>query len=318
MGGTGNVLGAADDTSKPSRADLLAEARRLKWFHSMDFGDYISPSRQPLQRGVVPNGSLQPIWEFLRYIDVTGLDCLDIGTADGIVAFTLKREGAKRVVATDLMPRRTFEVARGLLGLDVEYRTDVSDLTLRDSFEPESADVIVMAGLLYHLFSPLEAIAACRRILRPGGLLLIESCYTGGTAPAAFLNTEMEPPLTEEPSTYWVCTPPAFAGMLKLSGFDVLASCSLGNLRTAGGIGRIGYVARAVATSDISGRSRQLTRTHSSVKIGPSVKFDAMASERDRIGYAGPAGHTAVQLNRHPGWISLSPKPATGWGIFAN
>jgi SAM-dependent methyltransferase len=289
------------------RQQLIADAAACTWFHAIDFGDYVSPSRSRTKG--VPNGSLQPVWEFLQHLNVAGLDCLDIGAADGIVAFTLKQMGARRVVATDVIPRRPFLIARELLALDVEYITDLPDTELGRRFAPENFDLIVMAGFLYHLFSPLNAIAACRRILRPGGLLITESCYTGGAAPAAYLSTEMEPPLTQEPSTYWIFTPSAIEGMLKLSCFDVLGSASVGGLRTSGGIGRVGHIARAVAPDEVGNRRPQLVSTHTKVSVGPPLNFQEMRSRGTTrpIPYAGPQEHVVVGADRYPEWVPLLP-----------
>jgi ribosomal protein L11 methylase PrmA len=64
-----------------------------KWFHSIDFGDgNISEGRFPT--GTPPNYTLFGVFEFLKDIDLRGMQCLDIGTMDGITAFTLKRRGA--------------------------------------------------------------------------------------------------------------------------------------------------------------------------------------------------------------------------------
>jgi 2-polyprenyl-3-methyl-5-hydroxy-6-metoxy-1,4-benzoquinol methylase len=149
-----------------NRDELIAEARNHSWFHSIDFGDYVSPSRTAVKS--IPNGTLQPVWEFFKHLDLHNRDCMDIGAADGIVAFTMKQMGARRVVATDGVSRRQFLIARDLLELDVEYVDNLMDVDLGRRFEAESFDVIVMAGFLYHLWSPLAAIAACRRILKAG------------------------------------------------------------------------------------------------------------------------------------------------------
>ena len=140
-----------------SRQKLIEEADSMPWFHAIDFGDYTSRGRFP--QGTTPNSTLLPVFHFLRDLDVTDRDCLDIGTADGIVAFSLKQRGARRVVGADGGPRRQFEIARQLLGIDVEYDSRFPDTEFDRRFPPGTFDVVVMAGLIYHLFGPLNAIA---------------------------------------------------------------------------------------------------------------------------------------------------------------
>lgn len=281
------------------RQELIAEARKHWWFHAIEFGDFVTPSRSKAVS--VPNGSLQPIWEFLQHTDVQGRDCLDLGTADGLVSFALKKMGARRVVATDRIKRDTFVIARDILGMidDIEYRHDIDEPDIGTSFPAASFDLIVMAGLLYHLYSPLTALMACRKLLRPGGLLMIETCYTGGTEPTMVLNTELDPPLTEQPSTYWLATPPAIEGMMKLSSFDVLGSASLGKLHKAGGLGRFGMIGRAVGRNQVRDRKPQLVSTHRA--------FSSPQHDGGAMPYRGPRKHVEVRGDRHPHWVPLQP-----------
>ncbi len=289
------------------RASLIEEAKTLNWFHAIDLGDYKTPPRSNAR--AVPNATLLPVWAFLTHIDVTGKRCLDIGAADGLVSFVLKARGASHVIATDGVRRRTFEIARELLGLDVEYWHDVRDIDLPKRLEPETFDLIVMAGFIYHLFAPLSAIAACRRALKPGGLLIIETVYTGGDEPACFLNTEMDPPLTDQRSTYWVGTPSAIRGMLKLACFDIFASASLGALLTSGRIGRIGFVARSVAPADVNDRTPQLIQTHTKLRGVTELMFHQLHTPLSLpIDYGGPKRHIDCDHLRHPEKVPFLPR----------
>ena len=140
-----------------------AEIEKLGWFHAIDFGDMHSPGRIP--PGQPPNFTLFGIYSFLEHVDPNGLDVIDVGTMDGLMAFILKRLGAERVVATDLWDREQFRVARQLLGYDdeIEYHTLLDIKDMADTFGTGRFDIMIFAGVLYHLLSPLEYLLHCRR-----------------------------------------------------------------------------------------------------------------------------------------------------------
>ena len=71
------------------------------------------------------------------------------------------------------MEQPTFEVARALLGSSALYRSDMSVYDL-DKLEVRDFDVVIFAGVYYHLKHPILALEAIRRVMKPGGTLLIE------------------------------------------------------------------------------------------------------------------------------------------------
>ncbi|MFN6531314.1 class I SAM-dependent methyltransferase [Nostoc sp. ChiSLP03a] len=93
--------------------------------------------------------------------DLTGMSVLDVGAYDGGFSFECERRGALRVVAYDLPePSQTgFNVAKEILGSKVEYvRGSVYKL---DSNQIGTFDIVLFAGVLYHLRYPL---LACDRL----------------------------------------------------------------------------------------------------------------------------------------------------------
>ena len=83
------------------------------------------------------------------------MECLDVGAACGLLSFGLKARGAKSITAADIVRFPTFEIARKLLDLDVEYLPTVSADRMLDAFPDRRFDLIVCAGLLYHMFNPI-------------------------------------------------------------------------------------------------------------------------------------------------------------------
>ena len=142
--------------------DAAAIAEQVKlypWFHSIDLG-----------HGIVTPGAKTPeihakeVAAFFDPISMSGRTVVDIGAWNGFYSFETKRRGAQRVLATDhfswnhqdFRGRETFELARSVLGLDIEARDiDVPDLS------PEKVgmfDVVLFLGVFYHLFDPIEGL----------------------------------------------------------------------------------------------------------------------------------------------------------------
>ncbi|HUE25231.1 MAG TPA: class I SAM-dependent methyltransferase [Solirubrobacteraceae bacterium] len=175
------MAGTTEETNERSREASSAIAAVRSWYHSIE----VAP-------GVVTPGmfDLRPITEQLPWPNVRGKRCLDVGSADGFLAFELERRGAAEVVAADLgghedwdfEPHRReigptflnyvygptkglgFRVAAELLGSSVSaVECSVYDL------RPDSVgefDVVVCGSLLLHLSDPLRALAAIRSVCR--------------------------------------------------------------------------------------------------------------------------------------------------------
>jgi len=94
---------------------------QISWFHAIELepGGLVTPGR--FRKNIPPNYTLFPVFKFLEQIELSERNCLDIGTADGIVAFIMRMRGG-RVVATDRTIREGFLLVLEHLGLqDVRY-----------------------------------------------------------------------------------------------------------------------------------------------------------------------------------------------------
>jgi len=96
---------------------------------------------------------------------VSPLDVLDAGAGEG--AFTRRLlEAGHRVSACDLSPG-VFRMG------GVPFRQ--ADITRRLPYEDRSFDAVVAVEVLEHVFGHEGFFAECRRILRPGGKLLLST-----------------------------------------------------------------------------------------------------------------------------------------------
>lgn len=219
--------------SLQTNSNLLEEVSQIRWFHQIDLGN-----------GIVTPGMIDTKKSLLNYklpSDLSGKTFLDIGCWDGFFAFEAERRGAKRVLATDSFvwqgqtwgSKRGFETARAILKSKVEDMTiDVLDLS------PERIgkwDVVLFAGVLYHMKYPLLALERAASVTRE--LLILETAtdYRFCRRPALAFYPSDE--LSRDPTNWFGPNLPAVRAMLSCCGFNsikVVHKTSLaGQIKTA-------------------------------------------------------------------------------------
>jgi 2-polyprenyl-6-hydroxyphenyl methylase / 3-demethylubiquinone-9 3-methyltransferase len=111
-----------------------------------------------------------------------GLRLLDIGCGGGLLSEPMARLGAQ-VVGADAAARN-IPVARlhaEQMGLEIDYRHTTAEALARAG---ESFDVLLNMEVVEHVPDPRAYLAACRSLLRPGGLMV---CSTINRNPKSFL-----------------------------------------------------------------------------------------------------------------------------------
>jgi tRNA (mo5U34)-methyltransferase len=213
-------------------AAAIAAVRR--WYHCLE----VAP-------GIVTPGlfDLRPVVERMPWPDVRGLRCLDVGTADGFLAFELERRGAAEVVALDLPEPEDWdweahtaavgpEYVRALFGSEVSagLRTACELLGSTVQTVPGSVydldpawlgsfDVVVCGSLLLHLRDPLRALAAIRSVCR-GRLLCTNQLDLGRTVAhprAPLFRLDGVSGITQ----WWIPNAAGHRQMLRAAGFDL-------------------------------------------------------------------------------------------------
>jgi tRNA (mo5U34)-methyltransferase len=181
-------------TATSRSGDLQHELARLPWYHTIELPD------KTITPGEYDTRGAQEKIPFPE--DLTGKRCLDVGTHDGFWAFAMERAGAAGVVAIDLDdPRQvdfsepgpvwtpeaiadresrpsTFAFAHEALGSSVERR-DLSVYKLSKD-EVGEFDFAFIGTLLLHLRDPVLALTAIRKVLAPGGRLLVNDAVSLG------------------------------------------------------------------------------------------------------------------------------------------
>ena len=203
--------------------DFVEEVGKLKWFHSIDFGDFASSGRFP--PGEPQNITLYGTFELLQHLNLSGASVLDLGTYDGIVAFGAHKLGAASVQAVDTFDNPAFRLARQALGYqdEVAYQAGIQVKDLPERFASKQFDLIVCAGIFYHMLHPMQAFTDCRKVLGDGGILILETPYEHRRDDAVLIFNGVEK-VVNEPYTYFVPTLPALTGMASLAGFKLIAT----------------------------------------------------------------------------------------------
>ncbi len=162
---------------------LLALAQTVPFYHTIDIGN-----------GVTLEGSYdhRPTIASYHFPDVRGKKVLDVGRASGYFSFLFERMGAREVVATDLPPDRSKNVAglanaapahgpAGRLDFFIPHAllkstvkpvwADVSEI--RPEVVGTGFDVVFVGSLLVHLADPMGSLHRIRQVMAPGGVCIV-------------------------------------------------------------------------------------------------------------------------------------------------
>jgi 2-polyprenyl-3-methyl-5-hydroxy-6-metoxy-1,4-benzoquinol methylase len=116
------------------------------------------------------------IEEYLLGNDLRGLDILDIGTCSGSQAIELARRG-HRVVGTDISDTALAQAKLAAARENGLAVTFVQDDIAESRLEENQFDLVLDRGCYCSIcsFNHEEYVASVRRVLRPGGVLLLKT-----------------------------------------------------------------------------------------------------------------------------------------------
>ena len=113
----------------------------------------------------------ETVQELTREIDFQTV--LDIGCGDGSISLPLLRPGI-RLTMLDLatsMTRLASSSVPAELAQNVQF---INEDFMKADIAEDSYDMVVCMGLLAHVDSPSDFLAKIRRVLKPGGALVLE------------------------------------------------------------------------------------------------------------------------------------------------
>ncbi len=100
----------------------------------------------------------------------SGRQVLDVGCGGGILAESIARRGAAHVLGIDLAlkPLRVAQLHALEAGLtNIEYREVAAEVLAAEA--PGAYDVVTCMEMLEHVPDPAAVVAACARLVKPGG-----------------------------------------------------------------------------------------------------------------------------------------------------
>jgi 2-polyprenyl-3-methyl-5-hydroxy-6-metoxy-1,4-benzoquinol methylase len=183
---------------------LVETMNQYKFYHVMEIAPGVVT---PGHRRYVPIQAM--VMRQLEMLSLSGKRLLDIGCRDGLFMFAAERQGCAEVVGIDndlslaatefLIPHLESNVRMVLL--------NVYDL---DPEELGSFDIVIFAGVLYHLRYPFWALRRIREVLNDEAIVIIETATwnRNNRQPLLFCPTGDESPY--EPTS---CTFFNFAGL---------------------------------------------------------------------------------------------------------
>ena len=103
-----------------------------------------------------------------RHAPLGGKDVLDVGCGGGILAEAMARRGA-RVTGIDLADKALSVAQLHLMESGVAARYELASAEDYAAAHAGEFDVLTCMEMLEHVPDPASAVAACARLLRPGG-----------------------------------------------------------------------------------------------------------------------------------------------------
>lgn len=203
--------------------------KRTYWYHKIRLADGI----------VTPGFDLEPLWDQVRKVrdtvDYKGKTVLDIASFDGMFAFEAEKRGASRVIATDCLYKsfENFLFCREVLQSSVFPYYNVSPYNLADRLnvyfqenyeelpEDRRFDIVQHFGLLYHLRDPMLSLLQARSVLKPGGILILETDFVMDSSESkmVFNGLPENARIRDNYSVWWAPTKPCLLEMLQASLF---------------------------------------------------------------------------------------------------
>lgn len=266
-------------------------ANSLKWFHALEFGEYQTVGR--FAPHIPPNVTLFGVMDLLSGVDVTNMECLDVGPAHGLISFGLALKGAN-VTTINIGGGKPpqFSLGEEVYGVNIDYRHGVSLEDSTREFGPGKFDLIVAAGVMYHLLNPADIFFRLRPLLKRNGLLVIETVYAKEQEdPVLVLNSEMANTINQV-TTYFLPSVSALEGLAKLASFEVLGTRSSEPSRFA-------LIARATLPDNVPNRTDLCMKMHQFDFEDPlfSVKRLTEQISHSSITYTGRSGHHVIDTH---------------------
>lgn len=152
-----------------TREDVERRLGDYVWYHVIELAPGL---RTPGMAAYVPGQ--RKVLRALSQVGVEGKSVLDVGCRDGLYALEAERLGARRVVGID------NDLSQGAVELLLPWLDSKVEMRQLNLLDLPSAglgrfDVVVFAGVLYHLRYPFSGLRNVANALEENGTLVVET-----------------------------------------------------------------------------------------------------------------------------------------------
>jgi 2-polyprenyl-3-methyl-5-hydroxy-6-metoxy-1,4-benzoquinol methylase len=275
----------------PDQAAVLASIDKTLnqwWYYTIE----IEPGRFTPGQNF---DSISVVRDLLRGIDVRGRRCLDIGSMEGVSSVLMSRRDGSVVAYDRYDCSDKIDLVKACTGADFTFIPGHKFTDLPQIEKP--FDVVVFAGMLYHMFDPMSGLFTARNMVRNGGVILIETAAINAPGYLMHFNASGQFYPQPEQSNYWFPTPAMLEFMCRMARLELLDVSWLPQWDTpAGPLVRLGLVCRAVSriTTDDMWLYRQDQQDQAQmVEVARNyrevVSWDRVDIAGDAVGYTRPA-----------------------------
>jgi SAM-dependent methyltransferase len=165
---------AAEIDQIAADVDRLTAAAQYGWGHTIDFGPFQKEGLLHDDYLKIAGGLDEWGWWPAR---LDGMRVGDVGCFTGGLSLLMAHRGAEVIYAVDEIPEHLAQCAflARIFGTDAVRPMLQSAFRLREHITPGSLDLVLLSGVLYHMSDMLVGLYAIGELLKPGGLLLIQS-----------------------------------------------------------------------------------------------------------------------------------------------
>lgn len=286
--------------------ELIASVLKDWWYYSVE-----------LAPGVITQGADTPHTPMLprmmmRNCDLAGMDCLDVGSMEGLMPALMVRKGASKVLATDAIPhcQKKMDVLKQVYGVDFGFQQIGLIYELSTKLAAHGGfDFINLSGLQYHVFSPMHVLAGIRPLLKKGGLMIISTNVVN--RPDHTLTFNHQGHLQRELNTFWYHSVPMLEYLVrifKLAPIDFLfcphSEVNPNNHVPGLASGYVSVVCRAVEDGDDSypdvWAAHMRRASWENIGLGNSVMLDGQPASAIRyLGEAASSDPRGLVLRDH-------------------
>ena len=163
------------------------------------------------------------VMRILRRLDLKGKRILDVGCRDGLYSFEAEKAGASEIIGIDNdLSRAAVELI--IPWLQSKVRMEQANLLDLTPATYGVFDVVIFAGVLYHVRYPFLALDVLRDVVAPAGLLVLETAIFVDENRHALLHCPTPADSPYDPTSVSFFNMKGLLDTLRVFGFRVEAS----------------------------------------------------------------------------------------------